>query len=460
MNRIILIGNGFDLAHGLKTGYKDFIEWLLEKEATKVKEHLATKDVANIRRGRAESYESDNISVISESFNTWYTQPNNSNYQDFLFNKKHYNLRVDYKNLFLRKIIEKTHLQNWVDIEEEYHQEIKNIIQKKSEYSLFGLIAKEDKASEKKTPIAKLNDDFEKIKQELEVYLSEITSELSLTDDMYDLFYDAFKLKEFAKNKEKSLVEYIIRILKDETLDFRVDSYYKELQERLRKDMINYYRGEDRHVTDERMAEYLKVFGYLHGESYKFYPQNNLMLNFNYTKTESLYSDFKEYKDAKSIWPDDLPYFHIQTIHIHGELNSKKNPIIFGYGDELANEYKEIENQSDKEYFKNIKSIKYLQADNYKKMLDFADSDYFQIYIFGHSCGNSDRTLLNTLFEHENCVSIKPFYHEKTENGITINDYEDIIINMSRNFKNKASFREKVVNKTYCQPLPQMQNPK
>ena len=27
MNRIILIGNGFDLAHGLKTKYEDFINW-------------------------------------------------------------------------------------------------------------------------------------------------------------------------------------------------------------------------------------------------------------------------------------------------------------------------------------------------------------------------------------------------------------------------------------------------
>ena len=25
MNRLVLIGNGFDLAHGLKTSYKDFI---------------------------------------------------------------------------------------------------------------------------------------------------------------------------------------------------------------------------------------------------------------------------------------------------------------------------------------------------------------------------------------------------------------------------------------------------
>ncbi|MBO7224693.1 MAG: hypothetical protein J6V35_02135 [Bacteroidales bacterium] len=27
MNRIIIVGNGFDLAHGVKTSYKDFIEW-------------------------------------------------------------------------------------------------------------------------------------------------------------------------------------------------------------------------------------------------------------------------------------------------------------------------------------------------------------------------------------------------------------------------------------------------
>lgn len=31
MNRIILIGNGFDLAHGLPTRYEDFITWYWEK---------------------------------------------------------------------------------------------------------------------------------------------------------------------------------------------------------------------------------------------------------------------------------------------------------------------------------------------------------------------------------------------------------------------------------------------
>ena len=31
MNRIIIVGNGFDLAHNLKTKYEDFINWYWSK---------------------------------------------------------------------------------------------------------------------------------------------------------------------------------------------------------------------------------------------------------------------------------------------------------------------------------------------------------------------------------------------------------------------------------------------
>lgn len=37
MNRIILIGNGFDLAHGLPTRYEDFINWYWEQWLQKLK---------------------------------------------------------------------------------------------------------------------------------------------------------------------------------------------------------------------------------------------------------------------------------------------------------------------------------------------------------------------------------------------------------------------------------------
>ena len=89
-------------------------------------------------------------------------------------------------------------------------------------------------------------------------------------------------------------------------------------------------------------------------------------------------------------------------------------------------------------------------------MLRYIDNDKFQVFIIGHSCGLSDRTLLNTIFEHNNCRSIKVFYHQK-ENGT--DNYTEIIQNISRHFNKKKLMREKIVNKTLCQHLPQIQLP-
>lgn len=137
--------------------------------------------------------------------------------------------------------------------------------------------------------------------------------------------------------------------------------------------------------------------------------------------------------------------------------------INFGFGDEMDDDYKMIENINDNEYLRNFKSFLYLQNSNYKNLLDFVESDQkFQVYIMGHSCGLSDRTMLNTIFEHPNCISIKVFYHEtKDENGKVIKDnYTEIIQNISRHFNKKKLMREKIVNKTLCQPLPQIPLPK
>ena len=163
------------------------------------------------------------------------------------------------------------------------------------------------------------------------------------------------------------------------------------------------------------------------------YPDDILLLNFNYTNTAELYSK------------------NFRTNFIHGKLADPKS-IIFGYGDEMDEKYKMLRELNDNEYLRNIKSIKYLEAENYRNLLAYIESAPYQIYIMGHSCGNSDRTLLNTLFEHPNCVSIKPFYYLK-DNG---NDnYLDIVQNISRNFTDMKQMRNKVVNKTYCEPLPQ-----
>lgn len=163
-----------------------------------------------------------------------------------------------------------------------------------------------------------------------------------------------------------------------------------------------------------------------------------MLLNFNYTNTADLYI------------PTDERYKHLFYInHIHGDLSNSKS-IIFGYGDELDDNYKKIVKLNNNEHLKNIKSIKYLEEDNYRKILEFIESAPYQIYIMGHSCGNSDRTLLNTLFEHKNCISIKPFYYVK-ENGE--NNYLDLIQNISRNFTDMKLMRDRVVNKLFCEPI-------
>lgn len=165
-----------------------------------------------------------------------------------------------------------------------------------------------------------------------------------------------------------------------------------------------------------------------------YLPDSILLLNFNYTKTADLYLPNKDI---------------FKVNHIHGKLSNPES-IIFGYGDELDDNYKKLLKDNNNEYLQNIKSINYLNYTNYREMLSYIESAPYQIYIMGHSCGLSDKTLLNTLFEHENCVSIKPFYYINAEGR---DNYTDIIQNISRNFTDMKLMRDRVVNKTFCEAL-------
>lgn len=158
-----------------------------------------------------------------------------------------------------------------------------------------------------------------------------------------------------------------------------------------------------------------------------------MLLNFNY-----------------SVIADQYGYTKVATLnHIHGDLNNHTS-IIFGYGDELDDDYKEFLKQTDKECLRNIKSIKYLESNMDRNLLRFIESEPYQVYIMGHSCGNSDRTLLNTLFELKNCVSIKPSYYQKEDGS---DNYMEIVQNICRNFTDMKLMRDRVVNKTFCEPF-------
>ena len=99
--------------------------------------------------------------------------------------------------------------------------------------------------------------------------------------------------------------------------------------------------------------------------------------------------------------------------------------------------------------FLNVYAIEDLSVLNWR-LLGFIESEPYQVVTMGHSCGNPDRTLLNTLLEHPNCISVKVYYHQH-EDGT--DDYSQLIRNLSRNFNDKAALRDKVVHKERCAPL-------
>lgn len=422
MNRIILIGNGFDLAHGMKTSYNDFINYYWYKT------------IFNIKSTGERSFENSEILIEGLPPRNYMSLVNN--FEELSEILKKYKSTLTFENKFFEKINKKRYVQNWVDIENEYYLLLKESFK--------------DKNCEYK--ISQLNSDFTGIQKLLESYLHETENHFkenfgkngndnSLKSSIAYKIYSDFKLKDFTEASINKKVEFEYQKIKDDLKglnsgDISMHDVNEEKHALIstigKSDPINTIR---RRLLSDSASNYFNL-----------QPDEILFLNFNYTFTERLYSNMNWYDLPRKI-NENLTK---TTIHIHGTTDSKdNNNVIFGFGDEIDEDYKSIENLNDNTYLENIKSIKYLENDNYKKLLEFLNSGDYQIFIFGHSCGNSDRTLLSTLFEHKHCVSIKPFYHKRD----TDDNYSEIVRNITRNFSNKAIMRDKVVNKEYCEPL-------
>ncbi|NQX99272.1 MAG: hypothetical protein HRT73_15545, partial [Flavobacteriales bacterium] len=131
---------------------------------------------------------------------------------------------------------------------------------------------------------------------------------------------------------------------------------------------------------------------------------------------------------------------NIIVVNIHGELNNPQNPIIFGVGDEHHSKYKELSESNENGYLVNIKSIKYLETLNYRKLVSQLNAGDFSVHILGHSCGISDRTLLSEIFNSSTCrnQSIR-IYHHNGKNSFIKKTY-----GISRYFKDNITMRRKV----------------
>lgn len=416
MNRIILVGNGFDLAHHLKTSYADFIKWYWGEWGDKLRGAFS-----EAIEDRLCSFKIKNEVGLGYIANAWnggyYTKedwfkPWDPHMVTNLAKTDTNTFEFTYKDYFFKEICNSVENKGWVDIENIFYDYL-------SHKSQFAVETK------------KVNDDLDYLRENLVKYLTVV--EQSITPDI---------LKNNIKKK-------LIKPFAEE--DFAINAKLKwhdifdqrfEYDELMWEGLISSYfnKSDTIHYNLHGVMDFIskcKSHGINDNEKIPdafLLPDRTMLLNFNYTKTADMYLS-------------DSPGVLIN--HIHGDL-TKPESIIFGYGDELDETYKTIVNINDNEYLRNMKSIKYMESSNYRELLKFIESDAYQIFIMGHSCGNSDRTLLNTLFEHKNCVSIKPFYHKKSDGT---DNYIELVQNISRNFKDMKLMRDRVVNKTFCEPL-------
>ncbi|MDH7459840.1 AbiH family protein [Chitinophagaceae bacterium 26-R-25] len=364
MNRLVIIGNGFDLAHGMKTSYHDFIFsyiktiFKIAEEEGRYEDALGSVVKTHYWRGPITQHFTkleDFIGLLplDYAFTFLDDAPRRETYDPLLWK---------IADPFITYLFTKCQHCGWVDIENEYYSELKKILNIED-------------AQLKSEKVRQLNEAFASLRNALEIYLSTVTP----------------------KDKNTRFRDFI-------------------------DDAIH-----PKDVVKPVLSEWLSV-------------NDCMILNFNYTDTVTEYIDELN-KNRNS---------PIVVNYIHGELNSEINPIIFGFGDEMDKEYSKLEDEPIKGFLNYMKSFGYFKNSNYRDLIRFINSEIFQVITIGHSCGLSDRTMLNMVFEHDNCRSIKIYYYEYSEG----NNYVDLTQEVSRHFKSKQKMRERIVPFESSLPMP------
>lgn len=130
MNRIVLIGNGFDLAHQLKTSYKNFIDWYWEQRLHHIviESSAVSSDVlCTIKILPASGYNGwFSFSQQNGFFRTPLKTEFNISGLEFIEELKKYpeSFEIVYPPFF-ENICKSIETKGWVDIENEYYNLLK-----------------------------------------------------------------------------------------------------------------------------------------------------------------------------------------------------------------------------------------------------------------------------------------------------------------------------------------------
>lgn len=410
MNRIILIGNGFDKAHNLPTRYDEFIHWYWMEWGKRLRASPESVEVDRLCSFKLCNIHDDWSHALPNHRQTATLVSPCDGYKIVEIVRKNRELcDFSFRSPFFQRICEHLQTKKWVDIEDVFYSFLKSSNNPKN-----------------------INDDLEFLKGKLIEYLQSL-QETDINPIIRNQILAPISQKDIAigsMDKWKEMMKERLDYDSDQWLDLTESYYTKRGSGQYFVDSIEDYKktfSED--ILSDNFNDDLEKIC----PAYRL-PDKIMLLNFNYTNTADLY----------------LPQMDKFSVnHIHGTISNPKS-VIFGYGDEHDDEYQPLMKKNDNEYLRHIKSFRYLESSNYRKMREFIELGPYQVCIMGHSCGISDRTLLSTLFEHKNCVSIKPYYYRDKDGK---DNYFDLICNIARNISDPSLMRDRVVRKERCQPL-------
>lgn len=279
-NAIIIIGNGFDLAHGLNTSYNDFASWYVNNVITKeiynvlyssnsVNEetlsllkktvietvktgrsgYVVSEIIYNIRRKAYNLDEIDRIDIISKELNK-----DLSIIQHIINNKFFGNLYAD-------------KYDNWFDIENTYFHELTEILKL------------EKTSKDTKNELNRLNTEFNQIKKLLNLYLSSIETKKS--EEVKYFFKENFIGKRNVTfvnfNYTDTIKHYINDFIYSHSLvDNKVKTTSNFIHGKLNSNIIFGYGDDDseeylemKKTKKDEYLENFKTFHYLEDNQYR-----------------------------------------------------------------------------------------------------------------------------------------------------------------------------------------------
>lgn len=381
INTILIIGNGFDLAHGLPTTYEDFLEFLAKIKLTKecrdcgqikksldnwttnsvttpsphpiIKKYIldslntrvSGNDHYNRNTGKSE-FKPIDANIEPNDWDHIYAKNTNKSIQ-LLYDRIGYNIWFDH--FFCKYNSNKMSGLNWIDFE----QEIKNIIISLNEANL---------------EIIDINTILKKFQ------LSEDYSNLIL-ENPYDF-----------PNTSRDVIDF------------------------LQKDLDNLIKCLEIYLEDcVKKIPVRKVFLGIFNHDF------DRILSFNYTDT------FARIYSRPNIFPE-YDYIHGKT-----QLSSKNNNMVLGI-DEYLEDTKKDRDTTWLQFKKYYQRIHKKTSCKYTKWLEDIDknSEKTELYIFGHSLAVTDKDVLRAFIMNDN-IRTTVFYHNTETFGQQITNLVQII---------------------------------